>query len=435
MPSAVVIGAQWGDEGKGKVVDALARKAEYVVRFQGGNNAGHTLVVAGEKTILHLIPSGILRPDAVNIIGQGCVIDVKVLLGEIDTLVERGLLPADDRGAKRLRVGRDAAVIMPYHVQLDQRREARLMSKAGGKLGTTGRGIGPTYEDVAARRAVRIGDLLNRDRLRVRLERVLEEKNALLSWLGGEPFEVDALIDQMAALGERIAPYVDDSGRVVRQALADGRHVLFEGAQGALLDVIHGTYPYVTSSQTNMSGAAHGAGVAASTLERGIGVVKAYQTRVGAGPFPTELDDAVGQKLRDVGQEYGSTTGRPRRCGWLDLAALRYSVRINGFTALSLMKLDVLSGHDSLKVCTGYTLADGSALDELPTGAELDGATPVYETVAGWPEDITKVRTLEGLPEAARAYVRFIEESVGVPVALIGVGPGREDEIVCHQLW
>lgn len=434
MPSAIVIGAQWGDEGKGKVVDALAQRAEVVVRFQGGNNAGHTLVVDGHKTILHLIPSGILRPEAVNVIGQGCVIDVDVVLGEIAALVDKGVLPASDGGASRLRISRDAAVIMPYHIALDHQREARLASKTGGKLGTTGRGIGPTYEDVAARRAVRIGDLLDRELLEMRLARVLDEKNAILTWAGGEPFEVEPLVAKMLALGQRIAPYVTDAGRLVRGALAAQKHVLFEGAQGALLDVLHGTFPYVTSSQTLLGGASHGAGVAPRQLERGVGVVKAYQTRVGTGPFPTELHDAAGDRLREVGQEFGSTTGRPRRCGWLDLPALRYSARLNGFSVLALMKLDVLSGMPELEVCTAYQVGD-ELTDELPTGPDLAGARPVYERLEGWAEDITKVREFDDLPLAAQAYVRFIEAQVEVPIALIGVGPGRADEIRCHELW
>ena len=435
MPSAVVIGAQWGDEGKGKVVDALARRAEFVVRFQGGNNAGHTLVVDGDKTVVHLIPSGILRRQVVNVIGQGCVIDVDVLLGELDMLVNKGVLSSESRGTTRLRLSRQAAIIMPYHVAIDQMREARLQGKQGGKIGTTGRGIGPAYEDVAARRAVRVGDLLDSRRLEMRLERVLEEKNALLSWLGGEPFSQKALMERMLRLGEKLAAYVDDTGRLIRGAIRDSRHVLFEGAQGALLDVLHGTYPYVTSSQTIMSGAAHGAGVAPRHLGYGIGVVKAYQTRVGAGPFPTELHGEVGERLRRDGHEFGSTTGRPRRCGWLDLAALRYSVNINGFSALALMKLDILSGHDTLRVCTGYRLADGTMVDEFPAGSDTDSYVPVYEDLPGWAEDISGARTMNDLPQAARSYVAFIEQAVGVPVALIGVGPGREDEVLQAPLW
>ena len=333
MGSLVIVGAQWGDEGKGKVVDVLARRAGTVVRFQGGNNAGHTLVVAGEKTVLHLIPSGILQKGVLNVIAQGVVVDPEVLLQELDQLAARGAGP--EPGSEMI-ISRRAAVIMPYHRSIDIGREERL---AGGKIGTTGRGIGPAYEDVAARRAVRIGDLLERERLTARLDRVIEERNAVLSWLGRETVDRDALITRLLELGERLRPYIGDAADAVRAAVEKGEDVLFEGAQGTLLDVLHGTYPYVTSSHTVSGAVATGVGVPPWRVSRVVGIVKAYTTRVGNGAFPTELLDDVGQRLRDVGHEYGSTTGRPRRCGWLDLAALRHAHRLNGFTALALTKL------------------------------------------------------------------------------------------------
>ena len=429
MGSVVIIGAQWGDEGKGKVVDLLAERAELVARYQGGNNAGHTLVVGGEKTVLHLIPSGILRTSIRNVIGQGVVVDPRVFLGEIEALHARDALP---NMKHQLGLSSRAAVIMPYHVALDQAREARLK---GGKIGTTGRGIGPAYEDVAARRAVRVGDLLDAETLSQRLDRVLDEKNALLQWLGVEPFERAALIDEMCELGERLRPIITDTGAEVRAALDAGKDVLFEGAQGVLLDVLHGTYPFVTSSNTIAGSVATGIGLPAHSVGRVIGIAKAYATRVGSGPFPTELDDEVGQRLRDAGGEYGSTTGRPRRCGWLDLPALRYAHALNGFSALVLTKLDVLTGLKSIDVCVGYEI-DGEVEPVLPADeARVRRAKPVYETLPGWDEDITQVRTYEQLPQTARDYVRFIEDATGVPAAVVGVGPGRSETLIRSDLW
>jgi adenylosuccinate synthase len=429
MGSVVIIGAQWGDEGKGKVVDLLAERAQIVARYQGGNNAGHTLVVGGEKTVLHLIPSGILRTSIRNVIGQGVVVDPRVFLGEIEALEARDALPDV---VHQLGVSHRAAVIMPYHVALDQAREARLK---GGKIGTTGRGIGPAYEDVASRRAVRVSDLLDPEMLGRRLDRVLDEKNALLSWLGVEPFERAALIEEMCALGERLRPIICDTGAEVRAFLESGKDVLFEGAQGVLLDVLHGTYPFVTSSHTIAGAVATGIGLPAHSVGRVIGIAKAYATRVGAGPFPTELEDATGQRLRDAGGEYGSTTGRPRRCGWLDLPALRYAHALNGFSALVLTKLDVLTGLDTIDVCVGYQI-EGQVEQVLPADeAQVMEAEPVYETLQGWSEDITKVRTFMDLPQAAQAYVRFVEEATGVHVAVIGVGPGRNETLIRSDLW
>ena len=429
MGSVVIIGAQWGDEGKGKVVDLLAERAQIVARYQGGNNAGHTLVVGGEKTVLHLIPSGILRTSIRNVIGQGVVVDPKVFLGEIEALEARQALP---NAAHQLGLSHRAGVIMPYHVALDQAREARLK---GGKIGTTGRGIGPAYEDVAARRAVRVSDLLDPEILGRRLDRVLDEKNALLSWLGVEPFDRGALIEEMCALGERLRPIICDTGAEVRQFLDSGKDVLFEGAQGVLLDVLHGTYPFVTSSNTIAGAVATGIGLPAHSVGRVIGIAKAYATRVGSGPFPTELEDATGQRLRDAGGEYGSTTGRPRRCGWLDLPALRYAHALNGFSALVLTKLDVLTGLDTIDVCVGYRI-DGRVEEVLPADeARVMRAEPVYQTLPGWSEDITQARAFHDLPQAARDYVSFVEEATGVQAAVIGVGPGRNETLIRSDLW
>jgi adenylosuccinate synthase len=425
MKSLVVVGAQWGDEGKGKIVDWLARQARYVVRFQGGNNAGHTLVVDGQKTVLHLVPSGALHPGVTNLIGPGVVADPEVLLEEIGLLTARGLL-ADP---SRLRISVRAAVIMPYHVEIDRRREARL---GGGKIGTTGRGIGPAYEDVAGRRAVRMGDLADEGRLRERLTRVLDEKNAILAWLGGPTFGLEELVSRMLERGKALHPYLADTGAELARAIRAGEPVLFEGAQGVMLDVLHGTYPFVTSSHTTSGGVATGAGVAPSAVSGVLGVAKAYSTRVGAGPFPTELQDAVGERLRATGQEYGATTGRPRRCGWLDLVALRYAHRLSGFTGLALTKLDVLSGIEPIQVCTSYRVG-GRVVDELPD--ELDQAEPIYATMEGFGGDLSGIRSIADLPNAAQRYLRTIETAVGVPIQLLGLGPGRGETILVEDPW
>ncbi|MEZ4268498.1 MAG: adenylosuccinate synthase [Myxococcota bacterium] len=428
MACLVIIGAQWGDEGKGKVVDLLAQRARMVVRYQGGNNAGHTLVVEGQKTILHLIPSGVLQADTRNVIAQGVVIDPAVLMGELDKLAERGLR----LGPEQLVISSKAAVIMPYHRAIDTGRELRL---GAGRIGTTGRGIGPAYEDVAARRAVRVGDLLDRDRLNARLDRVLDERNATLTWLGLEPIAREAMVSELLALGERLRPLVADAENQVRDAVESGTDVLFEGAQGVLLDVLHGTFPYVTSSHTVSGAVSTSVGVAPWRVNRVLGIVKAYTSRVGEGPFPTELKDALGDRLREVGQEFGSTTGRPRRCGWLDLAALRYAHRINGFTGLAITKLDVLSGLETLRVCTGY-MVDGTLTNTLPSDdGELRDAEPVYVDLPGWEGDLTEVESYGALPQQARDYLGFIERELGVPVALVGVGPGRRQTLELRDPW
>ncbi|MFW5967140.1 MAG: adenylosuccinate synthase [Persicimonas sp.] len=431
MSTNVIIGAQWGDEGKGKVVDLYTEFVDVVVRFQGGNNAGHTLVVEEdgnvEKTVLHLIPSGILHDDKTCVIGQGVVLDPSVLLDEIDALRKRGYL-ADD---EQLLIADDASIIMPYHRQLDVLREE---AKGEDKIGTTGRGIGPCYEDKIGRRSIFVRDLLDENRLRSKLEPILAEKNVLLEWLGAEPLRLDALCEELVGYGERIAPFVGAARRFVHEQVSRGKSVLFEGAQGTLLDIGLGTYPFVTSSHTTSGGVCVGAGIAPAQLERVTGITKAYATRVGAGPFPTELDDEMGRHLRDVGEEYGSTTGRPRRCGWLDAAALRYASRVNGFTSLAVTKLDVLSGLDTVKICVGYRDAEGGELDEpVMDPKTLETLEPIYEEHPGWSEDITGVRILDDLPAEARHFLDRLETLLDVPIALVSVGPQRAQTIVVEK--
>jgi len=425
MANVVIVGAQWGDEGKGKVVDLYTEFADVVVRYGGGANAGHTLVVDGKKVVTHLIPSGVLHGRGKKcVLGNGMVIDPKALLGEIEELKERGLL-ADDRD---LIVGDRAHLILPYHRQIDALRE-----EGKGALGTTKRGIGPAYEAKMARRGIRMGDLTRPARFRELVLRNVDEIAPIVRHLGGEPpapAEIEATIVEYLGYGERLARYLGDSSRVIHDDVKRGQHILFEGAQGTLLDVDHGTYPYVTSSSTLAGGACSGAGVGPTTISAVIGIAKAYSTRVGAGPFPTELHDETGQRLREAGAEYGATTGRPRRCGWLDVAALRLAVRLNGLAALALTKLDVLRGLKKIRVCVGYQL-DGKALDELPLDIDdLARAEPVYEELEGWDRDTSQVRDFDELPPAARKYVRRIENLAGVPASLISVGPGRAETIM-----
>ena len=433
MPAHVIVGAQWGDEGKGKVVDLYTEFADVVVRYQGGNNAGHTLVVerdgAQDKTVLHLIPSGILHSDKVCVIASGVVVDPAICLKEINALVERGYLTP---GSDRLILAQDASVIMPYHSDLDIAREA---SRGAEKIGTTGRGIGPCYEDKVGRRSILIRDLLDRDSLKIKLQRVLPEKNHLLRFYGKEEHDIDQLLDEMTRYGERLAPFVADAKSYIWGELARDKQLLFEGAQGTLLDVGLGTYPFVTSSHTTAAGVCIDTGVAPRDLDEIVGITKAYCTRVGAGPFPTELDDDVGEHLRRVGNEFGSTTGRPRRCGWLDVAALRYAVRVNGITGLAITKLDVLSGLDTIKICVGYETEEGVILDEPPMDAvTLEGLTPVYEECPGWKEDIIGTRQREELPRAAQRFLQRIEMMLEVSIMLISVGPARSETIVIRHL-
>ncbi len=421
--NVVVVGAQWGDEGKGKVVDILSTDAHLISRFQGGNNAGHTLVVEGVKTIVHHIPSGILRPEKICLIGSGVVIDPKVLIGEIDALNKRGLLLDD----ATLRISENAHIIMPYHRALDLARET---SRGKGKIGTTGRGIGPCYEDKAGRAGIRLIDLFDEAILRERVERILPEKNILLSKLyGEEEMRADEIVEEYLAFGERLRRYADNVSALIAQAARSGRSVLFEGAQGALLDVDHGTYPYVTSSNTVTGGVCAGAGLGPTRIDSVVGITKAYTTRVGGGPFPTELEDAIGTRLQERGHEYGSTTGRPRRCGWIDAVALRYAVRVGGIEGFVVNKLDVLSGIHPVKIATSYRL-DGAVTDEFPNFAvRLARCEAVYEEMEGWSEDVRKARKMSELPAAARRYLDRIQELTDTEILMVSVGPNRDETI------
>jgi adenylosuccinate synthase len=432
MSNVVVVGAQWGDEGKGKVVDLLTEHAQVVVRFQGGNNAGHTLVVGGQKTVLHLIPSGILHQGKTCVIGNGTVIDPAVLMKEIDALRARGYL-AD---SAQLSLSANAHVIFPWHKHLDLLREKRRGLTA---IGTTGRGIGPAYEDKVARNGIRVRDLLDETRLRRRVKEALSGVGDELAMLAKaakteEPLmSEDEIVKEYVAHGNRMREFVGDCSLFLSEQVRKGSRILFEGAQGTLLDVDHGTYPYVTSSNTVAGQAAVGSGLGPTAIDRVMGISKAYTTRVGGGPFPTELDDALGERLRKVGDEYGATTGRPRRCGWLDVVVLRYAVRVNGLWGLALTKLDVLSGLESLKICTGYLL-DGAEVKELPGDLdELSRVTPIYEELPGWVDRLATARTLEDLPEAALKYVRRVEELCGVPVVCISVGAERGETILLQN--
>lgn len=416
MANIVVVGAQWGDEGKGKVVDLLSARSRWVVRYQGGNNAGHTVVVGGEKIILHLIPSGILQAACTCVIGNGVVIDPGVLLKEIDTLAAQGYPIA----AERLWISPEAHLILPWHRSLDQARERALGDR---RIGTTGRGIGPAYEDKVGRRGLRMGDLLDPQSLEARIDAVLPEYVRRLAEFGVEGMEKTTILAELLPLAERLRPYVRPVVRALNEAIKRGEPVLFEGAQGTFLDVDHGTYPFVTSSNTLAGGACAGAGVGPTVIDAVVGIVKAYTTRVGSGPFPTEQDNAIGQRLRDIGQEYGATTGRPRRCGWLDLPLLRQAAMLNGLTHLALTKLDVLSGFDRILLATAYEGGD----EDFPSGAAALGrAVPVWEEMEGWQQDLSHCRHWDELPAACQAYVSRIEAVVGVPVVLLGVGAGRE---------
>jgi len=420
MPNTVVVGTQWGDEGKGKVVDVLARDAGLVVRFQGGNNAGHTLVVDGETVILHLVPSGILNAGTRCLVGNGVVIDPRVLLGELDALAARGRPVSPGQ----LSISGGAHVILPYHQKLDQLRET---ARGKAAIGTTGKGIGPTYEDKVARRGIRFAEFIHEDTLRIRLEAILPEKNRqIVDWYGGEPFEVEAVLDQLRSVAERLAPFAVDSVALLHEAVDNKISILFEGAQGTFLDVDHGTYPFVTSSNTVAGAACAGSGIGPTAIDEVVGITKAYTTRVGSGPFPTELTDAVGERLRAVGHEFGATTGRPRRCGWFDARLVRHAVYVNGVTRIALTKLDVLSGIPELKICTGYEGISGVPAD----ATRLAAVVPIYETLPGWEEDITKCRSFDELPETCKAYVARIEELVGVSAGLVSVGPDRAETLV-----
>ena len=427
MPAIVLIGAQWGDEGKGKVTDVLGGQVDYVVRYQGGNNAGHTVITPdGQKYALHLLPSGVLTPGCTPVIGNGVVIDPKVLIAEIDGLAERGL------SCERLLISADAHLIMPHHRALDRVVERYLGS---ARIGTTGRGIGPAYGDKVARVGIRVQDLLDPGILRKKLEMVLREKNqVLVKVYNRKAIDVGAVVEEYLAYAERLRPYIADTRLVLGRALENGETVLLEGAQATLLDVDHGTYPFVTSSSPTAGGACVGSGIPPTRISQVIGVIKAYTTRVGAGPFPTELFDDNGTHLAKVGVEFGTTTGRPRRVGWFDAVVGRYAVRVNGISDLVVTKLDVLSGLPKVPICVGYEV-DGQRVDEMPmTQTAFHHATPVYEELDGWWEDVAKARSFADLPLNAQRYVERIESLCGARVSVVGVGPGREENVVRHPL-
>jgi len=424
MANVVIVGTQWGDEGKGKVVDLLTEKADYVVRFQGGNNAGHTLVVNGKKFIFHLIPSGILHPGKLCIIGNGVVLDPGVLISEMDHLQEAGI----EVTPQKLVLSLYTHVIMPYHRALDLAREKK---KGKTAIGTTGRGIGPCYEDKVGRNGIRVHDLLDRRTLHEKLARNLEEKNFLLrNYFGEAPLDPAAIEEEYLAYGDRLRPYTVSVSETLQHSVAAGRNILFEGAQGTHLDIDHGTYPYVTSSNTVAGNACCGSGIGPTNIDKVVGVVKAYTTRVGGGPFPCELLDETGERIRSVGGEFGATTGRPRRCGWLDMVVVNSAVRLNGLHGLAITKLDVLTGIPKLKICVSYTCR-GTRLDTVPPELDaLEACEPVFEEFPGWEEDISRVRAWDDLPQNTRNYLRAIEKYAGVPICMISVGAERDETIV-----
>lgn len=426
--NVVVIGAQWGDEGKGKIVDWLAEETSGVVRFQGGHNAGHTLVVGGKKTVLRLIPSGILHPRLTCYIGSGVVVSPEALLGEIDELLAAGV----PNVAQRLKIACTATLILPYHIALDQAREA---SRGAGKIGTTGRGIGPAYEDKVARRSIRVADLGRLDAVADTLKANIELYNVQLQHLHqAAPVRFEDVMTQLERVKDRILPMVADVSRLLHDACQRGERLLFEGAQGTLLDIDYGTYPFVTSSNCLSGAAAAGAGVAPHRLGYILGIVKAYTTRVGSGPFPTELFDDIGAGLAERGQEFGSVTGRARRCGWFDAAALKRSIQINGISGMCITKLDVMDGIDEIKIGTGYRLSDGSVTDILPFGsAAVAACEPIYETLPGWQESTVGVKNFADLPANAQAYLRRIEALCSAPIALVSTGPERDATIVLQH--
>ena len=424
MANVAVIGAQWGDEGKGKIVDLLAQQSDVVVRFQGGNNAGHTLVVNGQKTILHVIPSGALHRDKVCVIGNGVVLDAEVLLHELQELRRQGHLQNDSQ----LRISEQAHLIMPYHRAIDQARERM---RGAGKIGTTGRGIGPTYEDKAARVGIRVIDLLEEDTFRAKLEHNIAEKNVYLrAILKEQALDFEEIHRTYSGYREKLAPYVTDTGMLLDEMFRDGKNVLFEGAQGTLLDLDHGTYPFVTSSNTVIGGVCSGAGVGPRHIHEVIGISKAYTTRVGSGPFPTELTGPEGEKLRQDGDEYGATTGRPRRCGWFDAVAVRHAVRLNGLTGIALTKLDVLTGLPKIRVCTAYQ-AGARLLRHFPASLKvMESLEPVWEEFEGWQEPVSGARSVADLPANARRYMQRLEELVETEIVIASIGPDRDQTIL-----
>ena len=426
MACVVVVGAQWGDEGKGKIIDLLAEFADVIVRFQGGNNAGHTLVVGGEKFVFHLIPSGILHKGKRCVIGNGVVVDPQVLIEEIDGLKKKGYLQDDSQ----FLLSEEAHVIFPYHKIIDKGRE-RIKS---GKIGTTGRGIGPAYEDKAARDGIRIIDFSEEEVFRGKLEEALAQKNDyLIHVLGEEELELEPLYQEYMKYGERLRKYVTNISFFLSQAIKERKNILFEGAQGSLLDVDHGTYPYVTSSNTVAGNACAGAGIGPTQIDLVMGISKAYTTRVGGGPFPTELSDDIGEMLREKGGEYGATTGRPRRCGWFDAVVVNHAVRVNGLGGLVITKLDTLTGLKTIKVCTAYRVGD-DVITEFPASSELVAhCQPVYEELEGWEEEISKATEIDQLPAPAQRYLKRIEELTQTPIYIVSVGAQRDETIIRYN--
>ncbi|HVF49577.1 MAG TPA: adenylosuccinate synthase [Pyrinomonadaceae bacterium] len=425
----VVIGAQWGDEGKGKIVDLLAERFDIVARYQGGHNAGHSVQVGDRSFVLHLLPSGIVHAGKTCVLGNGMVIDPKAFFQEADRLAEQGIAVTPER----VLVSSRAHLILPYHRALDHTSEERLGNE---RVGTTLRGIGPAYEDKAGRRGIRVADAVNPQVLRSRIERNLEDANRVIQAYNGEPLDVDQVFDETSVLVERLAPFTADTTHYLNRAAREGRSILIEGAQATLLDVDHGTYPFVTSSSTTAGGASIGTGLAPQRITGVLGIVRTYTTRVGEGPFPTEMlggEEEMGQTIRERGREYGASTGRPRRCGWFDAFATRYAADINGFTAVALTKLDVLDALDEIKVCTGYRL-DGRTLESLPAvSQDLRRVEPVYETLPGWNTSTEGITELDALPAAARAYVEFLSHHIGVEIGLVSTGPERGQTILCRD--
>jgi adenylosuccinate synthase len=424
--NVVVLGTQWGDEGKGKIVDLLTDQASTVVRFQGGHNAGHTLVIEGQKTVLHLIPSGILRDHVQCLIGNGVVLSPEALLKEIGELEAKGV-PVRER----LKISPACPLILPYHVALDQAREAK---RGNDKIGTTGRGIGPAYEDKVARRGLRLGDLQDRQRFARKLREVMEYHNFVLEhYYRTEPLDFDTVLEETVKRGQQLLPMMADVTALLHECRRTETNILFEGAQGSLLDIDHGTYPFVTSSNTTAGGTATGSGFGPLYLDYVLGITKAYTTRVGSGPFPTELFDATGERLAERGHEFGATTGRPRRCGWFDAVALRNAVNINSVSGLCLTKLDVLDGLETIRICIGYVCRDGKPVLNPVDSDDYEGLVPVYEDVPGWSESTLGARSLGELPQAARDYINKIEEVVGAPIDIISTGPDRVETIVLRH--
>ena len=426
MPAVVLLGAQWGDEGKGKATDLLGEAVDYVVRYQGGNNAGHTVVIKDQKYALHLLPSGILSPNVIPVIGNGVVIDPAVLLEEIKGLNERGI------NTSKLKISTNAHLITPYHRTIDKVSE-RFLGKA--KIGTTGRGIGPAYADKINRIGIRVQDLFDPSILKQKIEAALHDKNQILiKVFNRKGITVDEVLSEYLGYADILKPYVADTALLLDQALKAGKNVLLEGSQGTLLDVDHGTYPFVTSSNPTAGGASTGSGLGPTKITRVIGILKAYTTRVGSGPFPTELFDADGEALRKIGGEVGVTTGRNRRCGWFDAPIARYAVRVNGLTDFFLTKLDVLTGWEKIPVCVAYDV-DGKRVEELPASqSDFHHAKPIYEYLPGWSENISKAKAIDDLPKNARAYVEYLEKISGAPISAIGVGPGRDETITVRDL-